>query len=240
MLVERTAFVGRTAELALLHAAVAGDARTVVIDGPEGIGKTALVRRLVDGEATERGCRVLAVAGEEGERGLVLGLLRELAVEAGRRLAPVRWPPADLPGPERVTAAVQAVRDALAAASAGGPVVLVVDDAQWPRHGGAASPLSPRMWPSRWPGSTSLRATPARLSAEPATRSPSPSRARWPARTTSWPWRVTEAFAVPGRMAVAVVATSCAVSRWMPVAWVVPGFVVPSRTGVGVMSGAEG
>ncbi|MFG1613037.1 AAA family ATPase [Nonomuraea wenchangensis] len=36
-----------------------------------------------------------------------------------------------MPGPERVTAAAQAVRDALAAASAGGPVVLVVDDAQW-------------------------------------------------------------------------------------------------------------
>ncbi|MFI6995162.1 helix-turn-helix transcriptional regulator [Nonomuraea wenchangensis] len=135
MFVERTAFVGRTAELALLHAelraAVAGNARTVVIDGPEGMGKTALVRRLVDGEAAERGCRVLAVAGEEGERGLVLGLLRELAVEAGRRLAPVRWPPADLPGPERVTAAAQAVRTALSAASTGGPVVLVVDDAQW-------------------------------------------------------------------------------------------------------------
>ncbi|SEU21265.1 ATP-binding protein [Nonomuraea wenchangensis] len=49
MFVERTAFVGRTAELALLHAelraAIAGHARTVVIDGPEGIGKTALVRR---------------------------------------------------------------------------------------------------------------------------------------------------------------------------------------------------
>ncbi|MEU4509528.1 LuxR family transcriptional regulator [Nonomuraea wenchangensis] len=130
-----TSFVGRTAELALLHAelraAAAGHARTVVIDGPEGIGKTALVRRLVDGEAAELGCRVLAVAGEEGERGLGLGLLRELAVETGRLLAPVHRPPSDLPGPERVTAAAQAVCDALAAAAAVGPVVLVVDDAQW-------------------------------------------------------------------------------------------------------------
>ncbi|MEU6791201.1 AAA family ATPase [Nonomuraea wenchangensis] len=128
-------FVGRTAELALLHAelraAVAGRARTVVIDGPEGVGKTALVRRLVDGEAAGLGCRVLAVAGAEGERGLGLGLLRELALEAGRRLAPVHWPPSDLPGPERVTAAAQALCGALATASAGGLVVLVVDDAQW-------------------------------------------------------------------------------------------------------------
>ncbi|QYC41409.1 Putative HTH-type transcriptional regulator [Nonomuraea coxensis DSM 45129] len=128
-------FVGRTAELALLgaelRAACAGRARTVVVDGPEGIGKTALVRRLVDGEAAERGCRVLAVAGEAGERGLRLGLLRELAAEAGRLPVPVRWPPCGLPGRERVTAAGQAVCDALAGAPAGGPIVLVVDDAQW-------------------------------------------------------------------------------------------------------------
>ncbi|MEW9550964.1 AAA family ATPase [Nonomuraea sp. NPDC050783] len=48
-------FIGRAAELALLRAelraAAGGRVRTVVIEGPEGIGKTALVHRLLSTEA---------------------------------------------------------------------------------------------------------------------------------------------------------------------------------------------
>jgi hypothetical protein len=76
-------FVGRTAELALLRAelraAAGGRARTVVVEGPEGIGKTALVHHTLGGEA---GVRVLAASGEEGERHLELGVIRQLADEA--------------------------------------------------------------------------------------------------------------------------------------------------------------
>ncbi|MFC7586688.1 AAA family ATPase [Nonomuraea antimicrobica] len=78
-------FVGRTREVALLRtelrAAAGGAARRVLVEGPEGIGKTALVHRALDGEA---GARVLTVSGEEGERDLPLGVLRQIAEEAVR------------------------------------------------------------------------------------------------------------------------------------------------------------
>ncbi|MFI7701404.1 AAA family ATPase [Nonomuraea sp. NPDC049480] len=78
-------FVGRTAELALLRAelraAGGGRARRVVIEGPEGIGKTALVHHTLGGEA---GVRLLAASGEEGERELALGVMRQLADEVVR------------------------------------------------------------------------------------------------------------------------------------------------------------
>ncbi|GAA1662651.1 hypothetical protein GCM10009733_070320 [Nonomuraea maheshkhaliensis] len=78
-------FVGRAEELALLRAelraADAGAVRGVLVEGPEGIGKTALIHRALDGET---GARVLTVSGEEGERGLPLGLVRQLVTEAAR------------------------------------------------------------------------------------------------------------------------------------------------------------
>lgn len=78
-------FVGRTEELALLRAelraAAAGSVRRVVVEGPEGIGKTALINHALDGEA---GARVLMVSGEEDERELPLGIVRQLIAEATR------------------------------------------------------------------------------------------------------------------------------------------------------------
>ncbi|MEV5890251.1 helix-turn-helix transcriptional regulator [Nonomuraea fuscirosea] len=78
-------FVGRTEELAFLRAelraAGAGSPRRVVVEGPEGIGKTALIHHALDGEA---GARVLTVSGEEGEQGFPLGVVRQLVAEAAR------------------------------------------------------------------------------------------------------------------------------------------------------------
>lgn len=78
-------FVGRTEELALLRAelraAAAESVRRVVVEGPEGIGKTALINHALDGEA---GARVLMVSGEEDERELPLGIVRQLIAEATR------------------------------------------------------------------------------------------------------------------------------------------------------------
>ena len=58
-------FVGRAAELARvreeLRAAGKGAVRRMVIEGPAGIGKTALIRQVLGGEAN---VRVLAVSGE--------------------------------------------------------------------------------------------------------------------------------------------------------------------------------
>ncbi|NJP92326.1 AAA family ATPase [Nonomuraea sp. FMUSA5-5] len=76
-------FVGRTAELASLRAelraAGTGAARRAVVEGPEGIGKTALIHHALGGEAS---VRVLAVSGEESERELRLGVIRQLMDEA--------------------------------------------------------------------------------------------------------------------------------------------------------------
>ncbi|MFG1707326.1 AAA family ATPase [Nonomuraea sp. M3C6] len=124
-------FVGRTAELALLRgelrAAIGGSSRTVVVEGPEGIGKTALIHHTLDGEA---GVRVLAASGEEIERQLRLGVIRQLADEAARqdRGAPGQDVGAAGQDPCAVGQAVCEVIDRL---QARGPLAVVVDDAQW-------------------------------------------------------------------------------------------------------------
>ncbi|WP_336215515.1 LuxR family transcriptional regulator [Nonomuraea sp. LPB2021202275-12-8] len=110
-------FVGRMAELALLRAELSlarvGPARKVVIEGPEGIGKTALIRHVLD-EAAD--VRVLAASGEENERQLRFGLVRQLTDEVA--------------GQDTWTVG-QAICDVIERSQAGGPVVVLVDDAQW-------------------------------------------------------------------------------------------------------------
>ncbi|MFG6199261.1 AAA family ATPase, partial [Nonomuraea sp. JJY05] len=117
-------FVGRTAELALLgaqlRAADGGSARRVVVEGPEGIGKTALIHRLV----APGGAPVLSASGEESERELELGVVRQLLDEAARLGAPVT-------SGQDPCAAGQAVCEAIDALQAQGPLVVLIDDAQW-------------------------------------------------------------------------------------------------------------
>ncbi|MEO3868163.1 AAA family ATPase [Nonomuraea sp. B12E4] len=124
-------FVGRTAELALLRAelraAAGGSSRRVVVEGPEGIGKTALIHHTLGGEA---GVRVLAASGEESERQLRLGVVRQLTdevtgcdgVPGGRRIG--------LTGQDSC-AVGQALCEVVDRLQAEGPLALVVDDAQW-------------------------------------------------------------------------------------------------------------
>ncbi|MEQ4722623.1 ATP-binding protein [Nonomuraea sp. B19D2] len=130
-------FVGRTAELALLRAelraACEGPARRVVVEGPEGIGKTALIHRALRGDT---GVRVLAASGEESERRLRLGVLRQLTDEAavlGLRvgLEPAAAGREPAVAGEDPCAAGQVVCDVVEALQARGPLVVLVDDAQW-------------------------------------------------------------------------------------------------------------
>jgi hypothetical protein len=98
-------FVGRRAELALLRdrlaAAVRNEPAVVQVEGPPGIGKTALVDRFL-AEATEitdagpagRAPRVLRVSGDESETLLPYGVVEQLARVAGPAGAPLTVPTA--------------------------------------------------------------------------------------------------------------------------------------------------
>jgi DNA-binding CsgD family transcriptional regulator len=134
----RDVFVGRQQELAfltsLLERARTGAAGVVFAEGVAGMGKTALVSRLlrVAGDV-----RLVRAAGEEFEQGLPFGVVDQLRSDAGAgaeagaaggasdRAADAR---AAAPDVLAVGAELFALVDGLQQA---GPVVLVVDDAQW-------------------------------------------------------------------------------------------------------------
>ncbi|SNQ47637.1 Transcriptional regulator, LuxR family [Frankia canadensis] len=136
-------FVGRPEALRQLRRAVAdvhgGRPRVALLEGPAGIGKTALVRHLL-GEA-DAGA-VLWASGEEEETGLSFGVLDQLTAEAARVLRADQPSPS---GPGELTGPAGSIRgpspDPLVAGAAlvellgelqrSGPVVLVVDDAHW-------------------------------------------------------------------------------------------------------------
>jgi predicted ATPase len=128
----RVPFVGRQAELAqlnqMLEQARQGRSGLVLVEGPTGIGKTALVRRFLD--MTGEPCALVA-SGEEAETSLAFGLLNQLAARA-------RIPQPDLmPSAQRQErhwadpmAAGAALIDLLGELQQPG-LVVVVDDAQW-------------------------------------------------------------------------------------------------------------
>ncbi len=110
-------FVGRAEERdwleARLGSVVAGTPSTVVIDGPPGIGKSALVTVFLEGLT---GVRTLRASGDESETFLRFGILRQLLGDHGDR-----WPDEFAAG-----AAVLHDLDRLGSRRA---TVLVVDDA---------------------------------------------------------------------------------------------------------------
>ncbi|MFC8430181.1 AAA family ATPase [Streptomyces sp. NPDC057253] len=118
-----------------------GGARTaVLLEGPAGVGKTALLEAAASG-ARASGCRVLRFAGVESEVTLAYSGLHQLLF--GMRDGFDRLPPgqrAVLEGvlgssvaqapPERFAASV-AVLEALRRTAEDGPVLVVIDDIQW-------------------------------------------------------------------------------------------------------------
>ena len=82
-----TPFVGRRAELGVLRACLddarGGRPRMVLIEGPAGIGKTALLDRLATDCARDPAVVVLRASGDENEELLAYGLLRQLVRSAG-------------------------------------------------------------------------------------------------------------------------------------------------------------
>lgn len=126
-------FVGRQAELTVLRAkldeARSGHPCIVLIEGPPGIGKSALVDRFVRASSD---VQVLRASGDESESDLTYGVVEQLVRFAGLAEATA------LPAKERQVARVEdqvtagaRVLDLLGSLQEQGPVVLVVDDAHW-------------------------------------------------------------------------------------------------------------
>ncbi|MGH4031909.1 ATP-binding protein [Actinomycetota bacterium Odt1-20B] len=130
-------FSGRAQELTALHEefrrASAGEPRLVLVEGPGGIGKTALVRRFLD-TAPGRPC-LLHASGEENESALPCGVLAQFVGQSPLpppdALAALASVPKSLPPNLAPMAAGFGLLDLLGEVQAKGPVVLVLDDAHW-------------------------------------------------------------------------------------------------------------
>jgi hypothetical protein len=126
-------FVNRRAELALLGAqleqARSGRPRIVLVEGPPGIGKSALLEQFLRGAED---VKVLRVAGEESEAVLPYGLVDQLV-----RVAAIVVPPDTDAEDLRVDTAEdhftvgRRVLELLSSLEERGPLVVVVDDAHW-------------------------------------------------------------------------------------------------------------
>ncbi|MEU8816868.1 LuxR family transcriptional regulator [Actinoplanes sp. NPDC048796] len=141
--------VGRRRECArldeLLAAARAGHSRVLVVRGGPGTGKTALLRFLTDRAGA---CRIVRAGGARSERNLGYAALHQLCLPHLERLA-------GLPARQRETLEVafglsagqppdpwlagRAVQTLMTEVAREGPLLLVVDDAQWLDDASAAA-----------------------------------------------------------------------------------------------------
>ncbi len=134
--------VGREAELALVDGLLSGDARALLLTGEPGIGKTRIWEAGV-AAARERGLRVLTARPSDAEARLSFAALIDLLDGVSSDEL------ADLPAPQLQALDVALVRaaptgpapgehaiavgllSALRALSAGGPLLVAIDDVQW-------------------------------------------------------------------------------------------------------------
>ena len=125
-----TLFVGRAPELASFAFQVSrargGVPAVVVVEGPAGIGKTALVRQALAGAAD---FQVLAATAEEWESRLAGGVVAQLMAGADDALARQEQRDQEISA-DPFTTGVELL-ELLGRLQRHGPVALVVDDAQW-------------------------------------------------------------------------------------------------------------
>jgi DNA-binding CsgD family transcriptional regulator len=127
----------------LLDVVRAGESRALVIRGEAGVGKTALLEYVVERAA---GCRVAQAAGVQAEMELAFAGLHQLCAPMLDRLERLPGPQGDALGsafgltaahaPDRFLVGL-AVLSLLAEVSEEGPLVCLVDDAQWLDHASA-------------------------------------------------------------------------------------------------------
>jgi DNA-binding CsgD family transcriptional regulator len=134
---------------ALVDGACAGAGHAVVISGPPGIGKTALLEAATR-FATQRGMRVLAARGGELERDYSFGVVRQLfepliaSLPAAERdplfdgaagiaasLLGAQSPAGATPPAGELFALLHGLHWLTAGLAAGGPLLLSLDDAHW-------------------------------------------------------------------------------------------------------------
>src|SRR4051794_7507521 len=121
----------------LLEAVRAGESRAPVIRGDPGVGKTALLEYVVE---HGMGCRVARAAGVQAEMELAFAGLHQLCAPMLDRLDRLPGPQRDAlgtafglsagPAPDRFLVGL-AVLGLLAEVAEEGPLVCVIDDAQW-------------------------------------------------------------------------------------------------------------
>lgn len=124
-------FIGRRLELAQLESLVAevkaNHPRLVLVEGPAGIGKTALVERFL---TTLAAGQVLRAGGDEDERNLAYGVVGQLLrrLTAGsNNLVDLEWA---LPIPDPLLVGARLL-DILGNLQDDAPVVLIVEDLHW-------------------------------------------------------------------------------------------------------------
>ncbi len=149
----RGALLEREPELAalseLVDGACAGDGHAVVIAGPPGIGKTALLEAVTE-LAPQRGMRVLAARGVELERDYPFGVVRQLfeppiasmppaergplfegAAGIAATLLGAQSPAGAAPPAGELFALLHGLHWLTAGLAAAGPLLLAIDDAHW-------------------------------------------------------------------------------------------------------------
>ena len=133
----------------LIDVACAGAGRVAVISGPPGIGKSALLGVATD-LAAQRGLRVLAARGGELERDYSFGVVRQLfeplvaslpraeraslfdgAAGIAATLLGAQSPAGAAPPAGELFALLHGLHWLTAGLAAGGPLLLVLDDAHW-------------------------------------------------------------------------------------------------------------
>jgi len=128
-------FVGRTAELGVLRAAFAEAAarrpRVVQIEGPAGMGKTALIERFLADPGGDLSPTVLRAGGDEAETLLAYGVVEQLARAGGLDPAAVTGPARPLDNAVTVGTRLLRLLDRDDEAGDEAVVVVVVDDAHW-------------------------------------------------------------------------------------------------------------